>query len=110
MPDRAIKGFGGATLLSTHPNKTSQLLEKVMGLDFIGKEGDFARFRSSADIGNVIDINLTPIGRGQMGVGTVHHIAWRAFDDQDQLDWQKYVAENGYGVTPVQDRKYFNAI
>ncbi|MBV7509144.1 ring-cleaving dioxygenase [Bacillus sp. sid0103] len=109
-PDVAIKGFGGATLLSTQPNKTSQLLENVMGLDFIGNEGDFARFRSSADIGNVIDIKLTPIGRGQMGVGTVHHIAWRAIDDQDQLDWQKYVAENGYGVTPVQDRNYFNAI
>ena len=26
-----------------------------------------------------------------MGVGTVHHIAWRASDDQDQLDWKKYV-------------------
>ena len=45
-----------------------------------------------------------------MGVGTVHHIAWRASDDQDQLDWQKYVERIGYGVTPVQDRNYFNAI
>lgn len=53
---------------------------------------------------------LTPIGRGRMGVGTVHHIAWRAIDDQVQLDWQKYITENGYGVIPVQDRNYFNAI
>jgi glyoxalase family protein len=45
-----------------------------------------------------------------MGVGTVHHIAWRAVDDEDQLDWKKFVAANGYGVTPVQDRNYFNAI
>lgn len=109
-PDVAIKGFGGATLLSTQPDKTAELLEKVMGLDFIGKEGDFARYRSTADIGNVIDLKLTTIGHGQMGVGTVHHIAWRAIDDQDQLDWQKYVASNGYGVTPVKDRNYFNAI
>ncbi|MBM6849765.1 VOC family protein, partial [Bacillus licheniformis] len=49
-------------------------------------------------------------GSGQMGIGTVHHIAWRAIDDNDQLEWQKYVAENGYRVTPVQDRNYFNAI
>ncbi|TDL67472.1 ring-cleaving dioxygenase [Rhodococcus qingshengii] len=109
-PEVAIKGFGGATLLSSQPNKTADLLEKVMGLEFVGKEGDFARYRSSADIGNVIDLKLTPIGRGQMGVGNVHHIAWRASDDQDQLEWQKYVAGNGYGVTPVQDRNYFNAI
>ncbi len=26
------------------------------------------------------------------------------------MDWQKYVTENGYDVTPVQDRNYFNAI
>jgi glyoxalase family protein len=109
-PDVAIKGFGGATLLSTQPEKTADLLEKVMGLEVVGKEGDFIRFRSSADIGNVIDLKLTPIGRGEMGVGTVHHIAWRAVDDADQLDWQRYVADNGYGVTPVRDRNYFNAI
>lgn len=109
-PEVAIKGFGGATLFSTQPNKTADLLEKVMGLDLIGKEGEFARYRSSADIGNVIDLKLTPVERGQMGVGTVHHIAWRAMDDQDQLEWQKYVASNGYGVTSVRDRNYFNAI
>ncbi|WP_226530279.1 ring-cleaving dioxygenase [Metabacillus niabensis] len=109
-PKVAIKGFGGATLLSTQPDKTAELLEKVMGLELVAKEGDFSRFRSTAEIGNIIDLKQTPIGRGQMGVGTVHHIAWRAVDDQDQLDWQKYVSENGYQVTPVQDRNYFHAI
>ncbi|MEJ9233068.1 ring-cleaving dioxygenase [Peribacillus butanolivorans] len=109
-PEVAIKGFGGATLLSTHPNQTAALLENILGLELIGKEGDFARYRSSAEIGNVIDLKLTPIGRGTMGAGTVHHIAWRAKDDQDQLEWQKYVEENGYGVTAVRDRNYFNAI
>lgn len=109
-PEVAIKGFGGATLLSSQPDKTAELLEKIMGLELFAKEGDFIRFRSSAEIGNVIDLKLTSIGRGQMGVGTVHHIAWRAIDDQDQLDWQEYIAENGYGVTPVKDRNYFNAI
>jgi glyoxalase family protein len=56
----------------------------VLGLEKIGTEGDFVRFHSLADIGNAIDLKLTPIGLGQMGVGTVHHIAWRAKDDQDQ--------------------------
>ena len=109
-PEVAIKGFGGATLLSTQPNQTAELLENVMGLELVGKEGDFARYRSTADIGNIIDLKLTSIGLGQMGVGTVHHIAWRAIDDKDQLDWQTYVKANGYGVTSVKDRNYFNAI
>ena len=109
-PKVAIKGFGGATLFSAQPTKTAELLEKVLGLEQIAKEGDFVRFHSSGEIGNVIDLKLTPIGNGRMGVGTVHHIAWRASDDQDQLAWKKYVEANGYGVTPVQDRNYFNAI
>ncbi|HYK71933.1 MAG TPA: ring-cleaving dioxygenase [Pseudoneobacillus sp.] len=106
----AIKGFGGATLLSGQPEKTAHLLEHVLGLEKVGEEGDFIRFRSSADIGNVIDLKKTTSGRGLMGVGTVHHIAWRAKDDEDQLDWKNYVESNGYGVTPVKDRNYFNAI
>ena len=58
----------------------------------VGEEGEFMRFRSSADIGNIIDLKLSTIGRGQMGVGTVHHIAWRASDDADQLDWKEHVS------------------
>ncbi|PID23062.1 ring-cleaving dioxygenase [Sporosarcina sp. P3] len=109
-PEVAIKGFGGATLYSSQPTKTAELLEKVMGLELIEKEGDYIRFRSSADIGNIVDLKATSAGTGQMGVGTVHHIAWRAIDDQDQVEWQEHVAESGYGVTAVKDRNYFNAI
>lgn len=81
-----------------------------MGLTFAGQEGDVARYHSAADLGNVVELKVTAVPRGEMGVGTVHHIAWRAKDDQDQLEWQEVVHDNGYGVTPVQDRNYFNAI
>lgn len=109
-PEVAIKGFGGATLFSTRPNQTAELLEDVMGLELVGEEEGYVRFRSVADIGNVIDIKTTLTGRGQMGAGVVHHIAWRATDDEDQLEWQQYISENGYQVTSVRDRDYFNAI
>lgn len=109
-PKVAIKGFGGATLFSTQPYKTAELLEKVMGLDKVGEEGNFVRFRSSANIGNTIDLKIIPNVRGRIGVGTVHHIAWRTIDDNDQLDWQQFISANGYRVTPVQDRNYFKSI
>lgn len=109
-PKVAIKGFGGATLFSAQPAKTTELLEEVMGLEKIGEEGDLIRFKSYGDIGNVIDVKTTSSGKGQMGAGMVHHIAWRAEDDADQLEWQQFVGQNGYGVTPVKDRNYFNAI
>src|SRR5690625_500520 len=44
------------------------------------------------------------------GVGTVHHIAWRAKDDQDLLDWQKHADNKGHQVTELRDRNYFNAV
>lgn len=109
-PAVAIKGFGGATLLSARPAQTAKTLEEVMGLEKVGEEGDLMRFRSYGDIGNTIDVKSTPLGRGQMGVGTVHHIAWRAKDDQDHLEWQEHVRNQGYGVTEVKDRNYFNAL
>lgn len=109
-PDVAIKGFGGAILYSTNANETVRSLEDVMGLERVAEEGDYIRFRSTADIGNIIDLQMKDIPRGHMGVGTVHHIAWRAEDNEDQLLWQQYVTQKGYGVTEVRDRNYFNAI
>lgn len=106
----AIKGFGGATLLSAQPNITTRLLEEVMGFEKVGAEDAIIRFRSTADIGNIIDIQTTSSEPGQMGVGTVHHIAWRAIDDKDQLDWKQHVEKHGLRVTEVRDRNYFNAV
>lgn len=44
-------------------SKTAELLEHIMGLEKIGEEGEFVRFRSSANIGNIIDLKLSTIGR-----------------------------------------------
>ena len=40
----AIKGFGGATLLSTQPKQTAELLEKVMGLEVSRRRRRFYSF------------------------------------------------------------------
>lgn len=108
--DKAIKGFGGAVLYSTAPDKTSDLLVNVMGLKKVGQEGAYARFTSFGDLGNIIDINVTPMDYGAGGAGTVHHIAWRAKDDAEHALWRSHVASNGYHPTPIVDRQYFNAI
>lgn len=108
--ETAIKGFAGALLFSANAEKTWELLESVMGLEKIGEEGNIIRFKSTAEIGNIVDVMTERQGTGQMGVGTVHHIAWRAEDDADQLDWKDKIENWRLGVTPVQDRNYFNSI
>ncbi|WP_341280073.1 ring-cleaving dioxygenase [Paenibacillus sp. FSL H8-0537] len=108
--DKAIKGFGGAILYSSAPQKTFRLLEEVMGLSKIGEDAGYARFRSSADIGNIIDLPIERVEPGHGGSGTVHHIAWRAKDDAEHALWRSHVETNGYHPTPIIDRQYFHAI
>ncbi|NLY80797.1 MAG: ring-cleaving dioxygenase [Lysinibacillus sp.] len=108
--DVAIKGFGGAVLYSSRPEETAATLVDIMGLELVGTEGDYTRFQATADIGNIIDLKMTTSGLGTMGVGTVHHIAWRAKDVEDHLEWHQHVQSKGMYVTDVKDRNYFNAI
>jgi glyoxalase family protein len=106
----AIKGFAGATLISAKPHKTAEVLEHVLGLVCVGEEEGFLRFQSEAELGNTIDIKLTPSVRGLMGAGTVHHIAWRARDEEDHQRWRALLKDKGYNPTEILDRNYFKAI
>lgn len=108
--EHAIKGFGGAVLYSMNPDQTADTLTRTLGLEQIAEGDGYIRYRSSADIGNIIDLKTTPVPQGGGGTGTVHHIAWRAKDDAEQLQWGRTVQSHGYQPTPVQDRQYFNAI
>ena len=81
-----------------------------MGLEKIAENETHLRFKSTSEIGNTIEVLKTVSERGTMGSGTVHHIAFRAKDASDQLEWKQVLSEDGYQVTPVQDRNYFEAI
>ncbi|WP_102345936.1 ring-cleaving dioxygenase [Bacillus sp. Marseille-P3661] len=106
----AIKGFGGATLISAQPHQTADILENILGLKCIGDGEGFLRLISKAPLGNTIDIKLTPSVRGLMGAGTVHHIAWRAKDEEELHRWRELLMEKGYYPTEIKNRNYFKAI
>lgn len=107
---RAIKGFGGAILYSMEPGRTMGILETVMGLERVAEEQGLVRFRATGDLGNLIDVNQNVIARGHGGTGTIHHIAWRAADRQEQELWRSHVARAGFQPTPIVDRNYFTAV
>lgn len=106
----AIKGFGGAILLSAKPHKTADVLENVLGLTCIGQEENYLRFQSEGELGNTIDIKLSPSVRGLMGAGTVHHLAWRARDEKEHQKWRELLVEKDYYPTDILDRNYFHAL
>lgn len=105
-----IIGFAGATLFSAQPNKTVEILESLFGMECVGEEDGFLRFKGEALVGNTIDIKLTPSVRGLMGAGTVHHIALRANDEKELNEWRELLLDKGYNPTEVRDRNYFKSI
>ena len=111
-PTDAICGFHSATLSEEGYEQTARLLQDTMGFDLVGNEGHRFRYRApGGGAATTVDILCTPDGQsGRLGAGTVHHIAWRTPDDDQQLKWRNDLVELGYNVSPVMDRTYFHSI
>jgi len=108
---RALRGFHSVTLRETRVGPTAGLLEE-MGFGAAGESGRRHRFAAEGDgPGVVVDVVVDPEGeRGRISAGTVHHVAFRAADDADQVAWRERLVALGMEVTPVLDRQYFHSI
>ncbi len=110
--EHAIRGFHHVTLSERSPERTAKLMTGTLGFRQV-EEGD-GRYRFEAGDGgpgNLVDVvDGSGESRGRMGVGTVHHVAFRANDDEHQLEIREEVERLGYDVTPVLDRNYFHSI
>lgn len=109
--EHSVRGFFGATLLLHAKELTENLLIRHMDYTFIGQEGNRFRYGTFGKPGDVLDIVLDPSGRrGMQSAGTVHHIAFRTANTDTQLAVQEILMKNGYMVTEVKDRSYFQSI
>jgi glyoxalase family protein len=111
--DLQIRGFHSATATVTSHPMTGALLTEVLDLRRIGVEGKRFRFRMAGEgaAGVLYDVLEDPaVGKGVMGGGTVHHIAFRTPDPEVQKSWRQVLTAHGLDVTPVIDRKYFRSI
>lgn len=110
--EHAIRGFSGAACCLQGYERTERLLTESMGFREVGRDG--SRFRFQVGEGGdtaMIDLLCRPEGEpGRMGIGAVHHIAWRARTAEEQREWRGVLAGAGLDVTPVLDRKYFTSI
>ncbi len=110
VQDVAIRGFHGATLLVAQPDATARLLTEIFGYRFVSQDGDRLRFVSGQDaMGNYLDLEKRS-DSARPGSGTIHHIAFRARDETEQLEWREAIASSGLFVTEVKDRNYFKSI
>ncbi len=113
IPEKhALRGFFGATLWVGEAQGTADLLTGSLGFTFVGQEGNRSRFQAaSEDIGLMIDLLERPgMPGGRLGAGSVHHIAFRTVDDEEQAAYLQTLRADGYHVSPVMDRQYFHSI
>jgi glyoxalase family protein len=109
--DDRIGGFAAPTLEVRNPEKTEKLLTEILGFEFVAEEDTRRRFRGSGSNASAeIDLVSSEAGFGQIAVGTVHHIAFRAANDEEQLGVREQLVARGLNVTPVIDRQYFHSI
>ena len=108
----SVRGFHHVTLAVADPSRTAELMTGTLGFRQTGEVEGRARYEAGeGGPGNTVDIaDGTGFPRGRIGVGTVHHVAFRASDEQTQLELREKVHSLGYNVTPVLDRNYFRSI
>jgi catechol 2,3-dioxygenase-like lactoylglutathione lyase family enzyme len=111
-PKYAIKGFHNATLTERAHEPTARFLTELLGFRQTGESEDLIRFELGAGgPGCIVDIKKAPdTAFGLIAVGTIHHIAWRAPNDDDQVKWRQAMLDRGLNVTPIIDRYYFRSI
>jgi glyoxalase family protein len=110
--EHAIRGFAGVTLWANAEAPSAEVLEKVFGYQRKAEEPNRMRYIAAGDaIATRIDIRLvTGFPRGQMGVGTIHHVAFRAENDEAQAAMSEVLRSIGIGATEQKDRNYFRSI
>lgn len=109
--EHAIRGFHGTTIWTEGPAEATEKVLTSLGFTLAGEEEGRRRFGGTARLGRFVDLKRADrFWAGTGGVGTVHHVAFRAPDDAAQAAMRSTLVGEGLHVTPAVDRQYFNSI
>ena len=112
LAEHSLRGFHHVALAVENPQSTVELMTETLGFGQVDETEGRARLAAGdGGPGNTVDvISASGFPGGSMGVGTVHHVAFRVPDEETQLALREEVSALGYNVTPVLDRNYFRSI
>ncbi|MEP7326315.1 MAG: ring-cleaving dioxygenase [Gemmatimonadota bacterium] len=110
--ESSIRGIFGVTLLESAVEPTGDILTGPLG--YLGGKSEEAlhRFRSAGK-GTGMHVDVRSVGgfwSGAMGIGAIHHVAFRAKGGEDQLKLRAMLIEQGTPATQVLDRRYFHSV
>jgi len=105
--DASIRRLHSATLLTAQLEKSEATLTGLLQFDRIAEQGTRVRYRCGDAF---LDLLPSEPGRGKMGKGAVHHVAWCVADAAMQLDLRERLKSSGARVSPIKNRVYFESI
>ncbi len=108
----AIRALHGVTLTEVSETGPASVLVDRFGYREIARDGDRIRYEAAGNsAGRFADVVIVPqAARTRMGVGQVHHVAFRTPTDEQQAGWLQQLRTDGHNVSPVMDRNYFHSI
>ncbi|WP_119068640.1 ring-cleaving dioxygenase [Rubrobacter indicoceani] len=107
----AVRGFHSVTLSVRNPARTGEVLGVLGFREAVSADGRTRYEAGAGGIGNSVDlVDGSGGAEGRMGVGTVHHVAFRVPNDRAHGEVREKVSTLGFDVTPVLDRNYFHSI
>ncbi len=111
-PSRQIRGLHAVRLAQRELAPSARFLTEGLGFTSVGEERGWHRFTvKGGGSGRALDIQVLPDARrGEWGVGSVHHIAWRVPDGEAQRSVRASVGAAGGRPTEVIDRFWFQSV
>ena len=111
-PDHQVRGLHSASIVVSHLAPTANFLQRALGFALQRRQGTWHRFAvMEGRSGQILEVQEDPsVPPGEMGLGTVHHIAWRVADEAHQLEMRQRVMAAGQRATPVIDRFWFRSV
>lgn len=108
----SIRGMHSVTLWVHKRQPTEDVLVKSLGFVEVARDGDTARFGVGGHApGELVDVRELPTGAaGTGGAGTVHHVAFRASDDDTEFGIRSQVMAAYLPITEQIDRTYFRSM
>ena len=122
--EHSIRCFYSVTLSEEGYERTSSVLTDELG--FVLTHQDANRFRYEIPTttsnqkkeeeknvrgANIVDVVCLPYTwQAAIGIGSVHHVAWRTPTDEQQKVLRKNIVKAGLNATPVIDRVYFHSV
>jgi glyoxalase family protein len=109
----ALRGFHAVRLLLDDARGTAAVLTDVFGFVAEGEENSTTRYRiPGVALGGIVDLHAAGgFLPARQGRGSVHHLAFRAADDAEQLRMvAKLAMDHGLRATEQKDRDYFRSV